>query len=182
MGDTSKVDFLELPQGPRDSATKLLLLVWNILRYRCWSFSKHSLPPENYADVASPDLNEAAAACQRMKTHHNKLLTLEQRCNSVSKACDLWRDLAAIAKSTPVRLVFELFFSDKFPHTSIHGRHLLKGFLWTMHDNKSVEDIHHRERIDNRANMNKRQEAVRLHHIMNESGVFEERGCHTGVL
>ena len=175
LWDASKLDFLELPQGRNDSASKLLALVWNILRYRSWTFSKHSLPPENYADVASPDLNEAAAACQRMKTHHDNLLTLEQRCHSVSSASDLWTDFAPIAKSTPVRLLFELFFRDKFQHTSIHGRHLLKGFLWLMPDNKSVEDMHHVARIDSRANMNKRQCSVRLQHVLTGSGIFEQR-------
>ena len=63
--------------------------------------------------------------------------------------------MALVARSKPIRALFEFFSRDRYDRTSFAGLHLLKGMLWTMADNKSCEDTHGRLRLDARANVDK---------------------------
>jgi hypothetical protein len=105
-------------------------------------------------------------------------LILEDVRHTNASAEALWADLALIAQATPIRALFEFFCRDRYDRRSFAGLHLLKGMLWTMADNKSVEDTHGTLRLDARANSNKKLARNRLQHLVNTSGVFEARGVH----
>ena len=174
--DSANLDFMEVPMGESEQATKALLLTIHIMMYRLWSLTKHDVPPECYAPVCSSDQATAQAASMGMKADHGGLLLLEQARHRFSAALALWKDMAPIVRSKAVRLLFEFFCRDLYDHTSRSGRHLLKGMLWTMPDNKVCEDVHHKIRLDSRGNSNKKLNRNRCQYLTITSEVFERRG------
>ena len=173
---SDNLKFMDIHPGESEEATKALSLTLHIVQNRMWTMTKHSLPPDSYATVASASSHIADGACATMKTEHQNLLALEsvRRTNAAAQA--LWDDMALVAKSKPVRALWEFFCRDRYNRRSFAGTHLLKGLLWTIADNKNCEDTHGRLRLDARANMNKRIHRNRLQHLVNTSGVFEARG------
>ena len=78
--------------------------------------------------------------------------------------------------SDAVRVIFEFYARDNYAPTSKSGQHSLMGHLWTLADNKIVEDIHQPLRLDARANMNKRMSFSSIQNIINRSNVLKQRG------
>ena len=174
--DTEQLKYMEVPMGRSPCATKVHMLQWHIVKYRAWALSKHDCPPECYAPIGSTDLDKAQRSCESMKTHHRNVLMLEQRVHEVPAAEQLHKDMAPIVKSVPIRLLLEFFARDKYSRTSRAGRALLKGMLWTMCDNKCVEDVHHKLRIGAKQAANRRMSKTRIQDTIVSSEVFEGRG------
>ena len=173
---SGNLKFMGIRLGESEEATKALSLTLHIVQNRMWTMTKHSLPPDSYANVASPSVHVADGACVTMKTEHQNLLVLEDVRHTNAAAQALWEDMASVAKSKPLRALFEFFCRDKYNRRSIAGTHLLKGMLWTIADNKSCEDTHGTLRLDARANSNKKIQRNRLQYLVSTSGVFEARG------
>ena len=110
-----------------------------------------------------------------MKTEFKNILLLEELQSWDDLAVELWQDIVFL-RSTAIRLTYELFHRDGMSPSSIAGRHLMKGFMITVKDNKSVEDIHHPLRLDSNANNNRKLAAFHIQDIIVNSGVLEQRG------
>ena len=173
---SDNLKFMGIDPGESENATKALSLTLHIVQNRMWTMTKHSLPPDSYATVASASSHIADETCATMKTEHQNLLVLESVRHNNAAAQALWDDVALVAKSKPVRALWEFFCRDRYSRMSFAGTHLLKGMLWTIADNKSCEDTHGTLRLDARANSNKKIQRNRLQHLVNTSGVFEARG------
>ena len=173
---SGNLSFMDIHPGESDEATKALSLTLHIALNRMWTMSKHSLPPDCYATVTSASADIADHACATMKTHYQNLVVLEDARHTNAAAQALWADLALVARSKPIRALFEFFCRDMYDRKSFAGLHLLKGMLWTMADNKSCEDTHGTLRLDARANSNQKIQRNRLQLLINTSGVFEARG------
>ena len=174
---SGNLKFMGIQPGESEEATKALSLTLHIVQNRMWTMTKHSSPPDSYATVASHNNYQVAdGACATMKTEHHNLLALESVRRNNAAAQALWDDMALVAKSKPVRALWEFFCRDRYNRRSFAGTHLLKGLLWTIADNKSCEDTHGTLRLDARANSNKKIQRNRLQHLVNASGVFAARG------
>jgi len=176
LHDRSNLNDMEIPLGRSDGATKVLMLSWHIAAKRLWTLSKHDAPPESFAEMLSGNDPAAQRVANLIKRQHLNFLALEHYRHDVPDAMTLWKDLAPLLKAVPVRLIFELFCRDNYRPTSVSGLHLLKGHLFTMPDNKLVEDIHHPLRLNARANSNKRMAANEIQKIQVDSEVLERRG------
>ena len=96
--------------GPVSEATnrignKVLMLVWHIVSHRGWSMTRHSVPPECFAHVASARVATAERGMESMRTSWKALVMLEQRMWGMPIAKQLWQDLD-FAGSRPIRLMF----------------------------------------------------------------------------
>ena len=110
-----------------------------------------------------------------MATEFNNTLLLEELKRWDDTADTLWQDIVLL-RSSAVRLIYELFHRDGMIQSSIAGRHLMKGFMLTVKDDKSVEDIHQPLRLDSNANSNRKLAANHIQEIIVTSGVLEKRG------
>ena len=110
-----------------------------------------------------------------MATEFKNTLLLEELKRWDDTAATLWQDIVFLGSSA-VRLSYELFHRDGMRQSSTAGRHLMKGFMLTVQDNKSVEDIHHPLRLDSNANSNRKLAANHIQEIIVTSGVLEKRG------
>ena len=105
----SNLAFMGISPGGSDEATKALSLTLHIVLNRMWTMSKHSLPPDCYAAVASRFANIADQACATLREHNENLLVLEDVRHTNASAEALWADLALIAQAKPTRTLFEFF-------------------------------------------------------------------------
>ena len=114
-----------------------------------------------------------------MATEFKNLILLEELRRWDDTADTLWQDIVFL-RSSAVRLIYELFHRDGMRPSSTAGRHLMKGFMLTVKDNKSVEDMHHPLRLDSNANSNRKLAANHIQDIIVNSGVLEKRGTPIG--
>lgn len=166
---------LEVGSGQSEQATKLFQISIYICKFRMWSLSKHDTPPEVYTGIASRDPLLRDWASNAMREHYQNLIMLEAARHTNANAESLWADMAGIARCKAIRLLFELFSRDNFSPTSCSGLHFLKGFLWTIADNKSCEDVHNTLRLDANSNTTKKINKNRLQHLIINSEVFDKR-------
>ncbi len=169
------LDFMEIPMGRSEKATRALHLSCSIVQRRGWTLSKHSCPPECHAPILKPGdefapLRQAAAAT--MRTQHQKFLSLEVARHTVADADDLW-DNCLYLNMPPKRLVWEFFRRGKYSPASRSGRHLMFGLIATMPDNKSVEDVHSPLRVAARHNSNDKLSSANIQDVILHSKVFE---------
>ena len=99
---------------------------------------------------------------------------LEHRRREVLGARLLWEDLH-VAKSSPIRLLHMFYERDGWSPDSRAGTRYLRGLLYTLPDNKLVEDIHNAVRRDSRANPNPRQRIASVQDLLIHSGALETR-------
>jgi hypothetical protein len=99
MYDRESHTFMDLTTGNCERAVQLML---HFLAKRAWTMTRHSIPPEDYANILTPG-PAAEAACVRMRSHWKCLVVLEQRRHSSRTAESLWLDLG-FARSMPVLL------------------------------------------------------------------------------
>ena len=172
------LNFMEIPLGRSQDAARALAISWSTVTRRAWTLSKHSSPPECYAEVLRPgDAFEAArqTATASMKRHHENVLALERSVHILPDAQKLW-DECLWLDMQPVRVLFEYFRRDQYRPTSECGLHLLMGLEATMADNKAVEDIHAPLRIAAKKGSNDKLSSIRTQDIINNSNVLEARG------
>ena len=81
----------------------------------------------------------------------------------------LWNDLALIAHSTPIRLLFMLFERSKWSTECVPGLKLLTGLLKTLADTKVIEDIHGDLRLEAKANPNTKLNASHIQEVIASS-------------
>ena len=110
-----------------------------------------------------------------MATEFKNTLLLEELKRWDDTADTLLQDIVFL-RSSAVRLSYELFHRDGMRPSSTADRHLLQGFMLTVKDNKSVEDMHHPLRLDSHANSKRKLAANHIQHIIVNSGVLEKRG------
>ena len=155
LNNPDDLDTCGIAHGTSAYADELLMLSWQSIRWRGWSFSKHIVPPESCAGADSPDPNEALHTCQRMKQEYGNLIKFVKPLHAEGASPEhktLWKDLAPITRPKPIRLLYEFYQRDQFRPNCEAGQHLLRGCLHTMCDNKSCEDVHNVLRIDQRDN------------------------------
>lgn len=177
--DANSLRFVGLPPGACDAesnriADKMLMLVWHVVSHRAWSLSRHCVPPECYANVASLDAADAEQGMISMKTAWTNLMKLEQRLHDLPAAGQLWEDLD-FARSQPIRLMFCFFERDQWRCSSVAGRKHLSGLLCVLPDNKIVEDVHGAIRKESKANVNSKLTSTRIQDVVMRSLVFESR-------
>ena len=76
-----------------------------------------------------------------MKQNLTNVLELEDHRHEVLLAMTLWVDITFLQQNV-YRLTSLLFERDLFSHKSAAGKHMLKGQMIVLPDNKSVEDEH----------------------------------------
>ena len=172
--DTDKLRFMDIPMGESDWATKALSLSWHIVARRAWSLSKHSTPPESQAGLLASDLERRRRTAAALRESHRNFLLLERRAVTFDDAAVLRRDIIFL-DAVAVRLVFEFYCRDRYDPDSKSGCDALKALLWTLPDNKIVEDIHQPLRLNARANVNRRLSFRNIQSTIMESGVLEKR-------
>ena len=175
LRNPQKLNFMEIPMGESIWATRSLLYKWHIHMFRAWSLAKHSAPPESLAGLLAPAAATRARRARQLKVEHRIFLLLERRVHQLDDAARL-RGHIIFLDSDAVRVIFEFYARDNYAPTSKSGQHSLMGHLWTLADNKIVEDIHQPLRLDARANMNKRMSFSSIQNIINRSNVLKQRG------
>ena len=176
LHDSDNLDFMQIPFGPSDKATKTLHLSWTLVGVRMWTMSKCSGPPDCWSSIVEPGndaLNRAVE--ERMATHHTNILSLEAAVHRVRAAKELW-DACLFLSMKPVRLVLEYFRRDKYKASSPLGRHLLMGLIALLADNKIAEDIHQGLRLAGKEGSNPKMSSQRVQEVINHSDVIESRG------
>ena len=171
--DQANLRFMQISEGDL-IATDTVMLVWHLVRRRCWSLSKHDCPPECYAGIASASPERMQSAIRAMKSDWENLMALEQECHNDNKAMKLWEDIT-FALSPAIRLLFLFFERDAWSVQSLAGRKYLRGFLCKLPDNKLVEDIHHAIRSESRGNPNKKMRFSSMQYLVLNSRVLETR-------
>ncbi len=170
---------MAVPPGESKKATRALMLQWYIVAQRAWTLTKHDCPPESYAPLLSSEAPRAQATARQLEREHAHILALELRRFAVPDARRLWIDISFLHTRT-LRLLFEFYARDQYRVDSAAGRSLLLGLLWTMPDNKCVENIHNPLRLDSRANSNRRLSSNHVQDVIVNSDVLETRGIrHT---
>ena len=118
-----------------------------------------------------------------MEVEYGHVLLLERRAHSLDDTARLRKDIILL-DSTAVRIVFELYARDKFAPISRAGQSSFVAHLWSVADNKIVEDIHLPLRLNARANVNKRQSSRTIQDVILRSEVLGKRGiphaCQVG--
>ena len=173
-----KLNFMQIPMGASDKATKALHLSWSLASNLVWTMSKHSAPPDCYANLVRPgddDANQAVGVM--MATHHQNILSLEAAVHNVADAKAVW-EACLFLNMKPVRLLLEYFRRDKYKASSVLGRHLLLGLIALLADNKIAEDVHHGLRLASTGNANDKLSSQTIQDIINHSKVIELRGIN----
>ena len=104
---------------------------------------------------------------------------LESRACRLDGADRLRRDLIFL-DSTAIRIIYEMFARDNYHHTSKTGTDALMVFLWSLPDNKIVEDIHQPIRLAGRGSVNRKMSFRNIQSHILESAVLEKRGIKNG--
>ena len=93
LKQTEDLDYIGLPQGASEYASKFLDLTWHILRFVSCSLSKFDLPPESYANSVSADHNTATPNLKQMQLEHEDQERQEQNEQDRSKVSNrMFRD------------------------------------------------------------------------------------------
>ena len=132
------------------------------------------MPPETYAAVFHPDDAEKVRAMATMQSDWRNVLLLEYKRHSDELANSLWES-CKVQVCFVVRLIWCLFERDRWDYRSDSGRHLLRGCLECLNDNKATEELHHHVRMDKRGNANQKQTMPHIHDVVINSGVVESR-------
>ena len=172
-----KLEWMEIPSGESIWAERALQLGLHIVSRRGWSLSKHSIPPESWAGLLSAQNGRARAAAASLKTQHETLLLLESRCSRNVSAQKLRRDLVW-ADAPAIRIIFEFFARDEYKHDSAAGVDSLMAHLWTLPDNKIVEDIHQPIRMKAKGQVNKKLAPRTIQRLIRRSNVIDSRGIN----
>jgi len=171
----ANLDFMQIPKGPSESATKALHLSWTLASKRMWTMGKYTAPPYCYAEVLRPgDELASHTCCDEMKTHHQNILSLETSMHIVTDSKELW-EACLFLNMSPVRLVLEYFRQDRYRKSSPQGRHLLMGLVALLADNKIAEDIHAKLRLAAKHHANSKLAAQTIQDEINHSDVIEAR-------
>lgn len=125
----------------QELARKTLKLAWSVLQRRTWSLSRHGFPPESCAPLASSNDTVSTQTMAKMKAEWEAWMALEARRHELPAAAKLHKAID-FTSSTPIRLLYAAFERDKWNSESKDGRRLLNGLLFTLPDNKIVEDTH----------------------------------------
>ena len=124
-----------------DTCNRAVQLALHIVSHRAWSMARHSVPPEDYANVLRPGPG-AATVAQRMASEWKTLTLLEVvRHKQTPSHRELFSDLT-FAQNNAVRLMYAFFERDGWLAQSNDGRHILLGMLQAFADNKIIEDVH----------------------------------------
>ena len=177
--DIANLKFMDIPLGDSEKATKVLAFAWTLYRKRIWTMSKHSSPPDCYANILSIGTDDASKekrkeVTKKMSTHHKNILTLEKYKNRLESAKELWTSCLFL-NMQPVRLLHEYFNRDQYCPESPDGRKLLMGLIVRLPDNKIVEDIHAPLRLATKGNSNDRLSATTIQNVINSSNVIQAR-------
>ena len=174
--DFDKLNFMQIPFGPSDKATKALHLSWTLAGKLMWTMSKNSAPPDCYADIVRTGDDEAnRAMAAKMATHHQNIISLEAAMHTVPDAKAVW-EACLYLNMEPVRLLLEYFRRDKYMPSSPLGRHLLIGLIALLADNKIAEDVHQSLRNAAAKNPNNKLSTQTIQDVINHSLVIENRG------
>ena len=92
----------------------------------------------------------------------------------------LWDDLALIARSTPIRLLFMFFERSKWSTECVDGLKVLTGLLKTLADTKVIEDIHGDLRLEAKANPNTKLNASHIQEVITSSRSLATRDIAHG--
>jgi len=179
---------MEIPMGESIWATRSLLYMWHIHMRRVWSLAKHSAPPEPLAELLAPRAATRDRRAQQLKTEHRNFLLLERRVHQVADAARL-REHIIFLDADAVRIIFEFYARDCYESTSRCGQESLLGHIYSLPDNKIVEDVHQPLRMNARGNVNKKLAARTIQNTIVKSKVLQKRGIphhcdvdkHTGV-
>ena len=171
--------FMEIPIGESTWAMKTLTLAWTLFEKRSWTMSKHTSPPDCYANILTIETDDASAekrnaVMREMKIHHNNVLSLERSMLRNDASQDVWKTCLFLSMS-PIRLLWEYFKRDQYSPDSEDGRKLLIGLTVRLPDNKIVEDIHAPLRLATKGNSNDRLSACTIQDVINSSNVIETR-------
>ena len=143
--------------------------------------SKHTAPPNCYAEILRPGDEVANDTCaDKMKTHHQHILSLEHAMHDVSDAKEVW-DACLYLSMQPVSLVLEYFRRDRYSASSPLGRHLMMGLVGLLADNKIAEDIHAKLRLAAQHHSNDKLSSQTIQDEINHSNVVELRGIPHNV-
>jgi len=174
------LDFMQIPMGRSERATKALHKAWTLSGKRGWTMAKHSAPPDCWANILQPGDEHAAAsqaAAALMRIHHANILSLENSRHETAEANEVW-EACLFLNMQPVRVVLEYFRRDKYSPRSPLGRHLLMGLTATLPDNKIVEDVHNPLRLASKGNNNDKLASETIQDTINHSNVLEARGIN----
>jgi hypothetical protein len=112
--DFEKLNFMQIPMGESDKATKALHLSWSLASKLVWTMSKHSAPPDCYANILRPGDDAANRAMGlEMATHHQNIISLETAVHTIPDARAVW-EACLFLKMQPVRLLLDFFRRDKY--------------------------------------------------------------------
>ena len=177
----ANLKFMDIPLGESDKATKVLAFAWTMYRKRAWTMSKHSSPPDCYANILSTDValeEQRKEVTSKMKTHHKNMLTLEEAKPRLESALELWKSCLFL-NMQPIRMLLEYFKRDQYCPNSEDGRKVLMGLIVRLPDNKIVEDIHAPLRLATKGNSNDRLSATTIQNVINSSDVIQAREIPT---
>ena len=177
LRDPDAIRFMEIPMGESKWAERAVLLAWSIYKRRVWSLAKHSMPPESNALLLSPSAEIKARAATELKQTHVNFLLLERRAIDKDDAASLRRDMIFL-DSPAVRLIFEFYARDKYCPSSASGKAALMVHIWSLADNKIIEDLHQPIRLNARANVTKKLSTVEMQRTILDSDVIEKRGIN----
>ena len=173
--DPVNLNYMQIDMGPSELATKTLHLAWSLFARRVWTMSKHTAPPNCYAEVVRPGAEHANKTCVgKMKTHHVNIMSLENARHENSDANEVWKACLYL-HMTPVRLLLEYFKRDMWSEHSQEGVHLLMGLVSTLADNKIAEDVHAKLRLAAKHHANTKLSSQTIQDEINHSGVIEAR-------
>jgi hypothetical protein len=83
------------------AADDVHMLVWHLVRRRCWSSTKHDYPPECYGGLTSASEAQSKRTMQSMKTDWENLMALEQSRHQDTDALRLWEDIIRRVSGDP---------------------------------------------------------------------------------
>ena len=111
---------------------------------------------------------------EAVRASHKLFLLLERRATSWDDSASLRKDIIFL-DSVAVRIIFEFYALDRYDAESTAGRKSLMALLWTLPDNKIVEDIHQPLRLNARGNVNRKLSYRNIQSTIEESRVLETR-------
>ena len=176
FASSSTFNFLQLEMGESVYSRRLAELAVSILGNRAWSLAvRNHAPPECYVGLLSKHVDKRQDAIEQMRSHWQKLISLEHRRHEYEPATVLWNDLL-VCKRSPIRILYILFERDQWRADSAAGLHLLRGALNVLPDNKIVEDGHNAIRKDTKkSGSSKVRSHFRMQFALANSRVFDSR-------
>ncbi len=177
------LEYMGVPEGDTVLSGRCLSLTWHILSNRAWSMAVRSNgPPECYAGLLSPAAATQQDAVALLRSNWEKITRLEQRRLTLAAADRLWADIQFLT-NTPIRLLHVVFEAALYRTECRLGKHLLRGMLDTLPDNKIVEEVHCGLRNDQNKTRSRDRSWARLQHVAAMTPVLESRGIpHTACV